>query len=300
MAFTVPQPRSYQQILADQVLTFKARFGIRQLKTGSSILTALEAAAQSDLRSTQDVFNALDLRDVTRLSGQALEFEARSEGLTKNPALPASGKVDISDTTLQRISTSIYSGSIAPVAGSSTLRVVSAVEFPATGQIYIGRGTINVEGPISYSAKTQFSGFWTLTLTTPTATFHNINEDVVLAQKGSRPIPAGTTVATTRDARTQPIQYSTTSDAEILDGEVSVSNVPIICQEPGSKGNVPRGSITSFTSLPFAGAACTNPQPLTSGSDIESDDQLVQLLVLVKSSKSRGTSYAILSAASGE
>lgn len=299
MAFTVPQPRSYQQILADQVLTFKARFGIRQLKTGSSILTALEAAAQSDLRSTQDVFNALDLRDVTRLSGQALEFEARSEGLTKNPALPASGKVDISDTTLQRISTSVYSGSVAPVAGSSTLRVVSAVEFPATGQIYIGRGTINVEGPISYSAKTQFSGFWTLTLTTPTATFHNINEDVVLAQKGSRPIPAGTTVATTRDARTQPIQYSTTSDAEILDGEVSVSNVPIICQEPGSKGNVPRGSITSFTSLPFAGAACTNPQPLTSGSDIESDDQLVQRLVLVKSSKSRGTSYAILSAASG-
>lgn len=299
MASSVPVPRSYQQILADQVLAFKARFGIRQLKVGSSILTALEAAAQSDLRSTQDIFNALDLRDTSRLTGQALEFEARSEGLTKNPALPAAGRITISDSTMVRVSTSVYSGASAPVAGTSTLRVVSALDFPATGQIYLGRGTVNVEGPISYSAKTQFSGFWTLTLSTPTATFHNVNEDVVLAQKGDRVVPSGTVVTTARDARTQPISYSTTADAEILDGEVSTFDVPVTAQEAGTKGNVPRGSITVFTGLPFTGATCTNPQPLTSGQDIESDEQLVQRLILVKSSKSRGTSFAILSATSG-
>lgn len=299
MAQFVPTPRSYQQILGDIVSAFKARFGIRQMKTGSAILTAIEAAAQSDLRSTQDVFNALDLRDVSRLSGQALEFAARDEGLTRLPALAATGTIDISDTSFQRINTQVYSGAVAPVAGTTTLRVVSAEAFPATGSVYIGRGTNNVEGPLAYSAKTQFSGFWTLTLSSPTVQFHNQNEDVVLAQGGNRTIASGTTVSTVPDARSGTVQFVTTETAQILDGETLVINVPILAQVPGTSSNVARGAVRVFTASPFANAVSNNPQPVTSGQDIESDDQLRQRLILVKSSKSRGTAFAILSSVNG-
>lgn len=299
MASEVPKPRSFQQILADIANTFRARSGIRRLKTGSSILTALEAAAQSDLRSTQDVFNALDLRDINRLSGSALDFAAKDDGVTRLAAIAATSVIDVFDPTINRISSKVYSGTIAPVAGSSTIRVVDATDFPSSGTVYIGRGTTNVEGPITYSAKTQFAGYWTITLSTPTARFHNINEDVVVGQKGDRSVSSGTSVSTQKDGRNQPIQYVTTSDATILDGEVATYSVPVVCQQNGTVGNVPKGSLTQFASAPFAGATCTNPSPIITGQDIESDDQLKQRLIYVRSSKSRGTAFAILSNAAG-
>lgn len=299
MASEVPVPRSYQVILSDIVDTFRARYGIRKLKVGGPILTALEANAQSDLRSTQDIFNLLDLRDINRLTGAALDFVAADEGLTRLPATASTTKVNISDSTIERISSKIYSGAVAPVAGSSTIKVVSAESFPSSGTIYIGRGTTNIEGPITYTATTQFGTYWTLTLATTTQRYHNLNEDVVVGQNGDRSIPTGTLVATARDGRSSPIEFATTSDAVILDGEISIANVPAVCRIPGTSGNVPREAISVVSSSPFPGATCTNTQPVSSGIDIESDDKLRERLLLAKASRSRGTAYSILFNASG-
>lgn len=294
MAFDVPVPRSYQATLGDILATFQARYGISRLKIGGAILTAFEAAAQSDVRATQDVFNTLDLEDTSRLRGSALEFKARSEGLDRQPASPSSGKVQVSDVRFNKISTRIYSGTPPIPAGSIVLRIASAVAFPSTGTVYVGRGTVNSEGPLAYTAKTLVGQYWQLTLSSATQKFHNINEEVVVGQGGNRLIPVGTVCGTARDGRTTPVDFQTTSQAIILDGETIVRNVPVICRQPGTIGNVPYAAIKTLPSPPFPGASVTNLNGFDNGFDVESDDDLVDRLRKAKASKSRGTETAIL------
>jgi hypothetical protein len=296
MASDVPVPRSYQGIMGDLLGTFSARSGIQTLKVGGSILTALEAAAQSDLRNTQDVFNVLDLEDFSRLRGSALDFKAQSEGLERLSATPSSGSIDILDTGFSKISSKIYSGIVPPTAGSIIVFVADYDSFPSSGSVYIGRGTVNNEGPLAYT-KSVISG--RLDLVTPTQKSHNVNEEVVVAQGGNRPISIGAATNTTQNGRVSSISFQTTASAVVLDGETVARNVSVVCQQPGTTGNIPAGGITGFSSVPFPGATATNPSSFNNGADAESDDGLVDRLRKTKASKSRGTETSILLGASG-
>lgn len=297
MAGNIPQPRSYQQLLAEMVDSFLSDYGLRGLKVGGPILGIMETAAQSDVRGAQDIFNLLDVKSIERASGIALDNLAADEGTARLPALPSRGSVTVSDSSFGKIATKVYPGSAAPNAGTLTLKVSDASTFPSTGQIYIGRETTNYEGPISYTARTQVGGYWTLTLVTATQKFHDVNEGVLLAQGGNRIIPAGTILRTASSAES--VSFSTVSVATILDGEIEVSGVDVVCQQPGVIGNVPKDAINSFASEPFSGATVTNPLPFDNGQPAEVDAALRERIRNLRKSRALATALALITNAKG-
>lgn len=294
-AFEIPRPRSKQQTLGEMLNVFTSRYGIPRLKVGGPLLTQFESVAQSQMRCTQDIWNLLDLSDFNRLEGSALDFRVAEEGIAPRfGARPTTGRVNFTDPRFNRIATRIYSGSAPPSAGAVVITVADASGFPGTGSLYIGRGTVNAEGPLAYTSITPVGQAYQIALSSPTTKFHNLNEDVVLSQGGNRAIPVGTTVSTAKDGRSAPLAYTTTQLATILDGEVLVSDVPVICQTPGTAGNVPRGAVSVVTSSPFPQAAVSNSIDFTNGTDIEQDADLRERLRAARASRSRGTATSIL------
>src|SRR5688572_9136020 len=160
----VPTPRSYSQILGQMTSVFCVKHGIPDLKEAGPILSILEAAAQSDLRATQDVFATADARSLDDAEGAALAALGEAEDVSRQLPTSASGTVDLGDSTYTKKATTVFGGSAAPIAGTTTLAVVSAADFPSTGSVYLGRGTSRYEGPIAYSAKANVGAYWTLTL----------------------------------------------------------------------------------------------------------------------------------------
>lgn len=292
---TIPTPRSYNQILGDMVDAFQARQGIDNLIVGSPILSILESAAQSDLRSTQDIFNMLNSIALERAEGDALDRIGADEDLPRRTETFASTKVTVSDTSFTKTSTKVYVGKPAPIVGSATLYVIDATLFPASGQVYIGRGTTNFEGPLSYTAKTSFGSYWSLTLAggSETQKFHNHNEPVVLAQGGNRAIAAGTIVQTQQGNVANAIQFSTLYSVTLPDGEVTITGVQVVAKRPGTDGNVPGGAIRSFASAPFAGASVTNPLPISNARAAEDDRSYRERIRKARQSRAKGTPLAI-------
>ena len=110
-----------------------------------------------------------------------------------------------------------------------------------SGAVYLGRGSVNVEGPLAYSSKAQIGSYWSLSLSSPTTKFHNVGETVILSQGGVRTVPINTVVISPGIGTTPDIQYSVTQTGTILDGETTVTNVPVTALLPGAAGNVPAG-----------------------------------------------------------
>ena len=293
MASQTPQPASYDQILGEELSTFQAKTGINDVNPGSITTGLLETVALTVARASGDVFQILRDQSVDRASGDALRKIQQDEGLSDLPAQVASGSVTITDTSFNKISTKIYAGANAPNVGSTSILLSDASSFSVTGSVYIGRGTPNVEGPLPYLAVTQIGSYWQLTLSTPTTKFHNINETVILAQGGVRNISAGTTVRSPASGPSPDINFTVSSPAVILDGEVEVSGVQVSAQEPGTVGNVPIGAIKEFAGVPFSGAAVTNPLPFKTGRDIETDEQLRLRIKRARISKGLGTAEAV-------
>ncbi len=288
-----PKPKSYDQLMGDMLRAYLSKTGINDLNTGSAVTAFFEAVALSVARSSGDVFQLLRDLSVDRAEGDALRNIAKDEGLQDLPARVASGQVTITDTSFSKISTKIYAGANAPNIGSTTILVSDASSFTATGSVYLGRGTPNVEGPLPYSAKTPVGSYWQLTLTSPTTKFHNINESVVLAQGGVRSIPAGTVVSAPASGASPDINFTVTQSAIILDGEIEVPGVPVSAQEPGTSGNVPIGAIREFGSSPFSGASVTNDLPFKTGRDVETDDELRIRIKRARLSRGLGTALAV-------
>lgn len=299
MAGTIPQPRSYQSILGDMIDAFLSRYGLRGLKTGGPLLSILEAAAQSDVRSTQDIFNLLDANDIDRATGLALDRKAGDEDLVRFSVSPSSGPVTISDTSFTKVQSKVYPGTAAPNAGTSALRVSDASAFPATGAVYIGRGTTNYEGPINYGSITPSGNYYIINLSTPTQKFHDVNETVILSKGGDRVVPAGTTVRTSQGNVAESVTFTTLDAATILDGETSVEGVDVVCTQPGVIGNVPKSAIKEFTSAPFVGAAVNNASPFDNGQPAEDDTALRERIKAARQSRSRGTPLALITNAKG-
>ena len=295
----VPVPKSYEQILGDMLSTYMGKIGINDLNVGSAVTSFFETMAQAVYRASGDTFSILRDFSVDRAEGEALQRIAEEERIFPRPAAVATGKITITDTSFNKISTKIYAGGTSPNVGSTVIQVSDASEFPTTGSIYIGRGTPNIEGPIAYSSVNQIGSFWEINLSSPTSKFHNLSESVILSQGGTRNIAAGTSVKTPSAGASPEITFRTTKAATILDGEVEVTDVPVAAQEPGSDGNVPRNAIKEFISEPFSGAAVTNPSPFTTGRNEETDDELSVRIKKARISRGLGTEIAIKNAVLG-
>lgn len=292
---TTPTPRSYNQILGDMIDALRSKLGVPSLPAGDPILSILEAAAQSDLRTSQDTFQMLASIALDKATGEALERIGADEDLEKFPESPSSGLVTITDSSFTKKQTTVYQGKPAPIIGSSTVNVVSALDWPATGSIYIGRGTSQYEGPLAYTSLTNNVSYWTINLAGGNFTqkFHNLGESVILAQGGDRPITAGTVCQTPQGNTGDSVQFSTLYEATLLDGETEVSNVTVIAKKPGVVGNVAAGAITSFVSAPFVGAAITNDVPFTNGRAAEDDKDFRERIKQARQSRSKATPLAI-------
>lgn len=295
----LPNPQSYEQILSDMLSAYAAKQGINDFNVGSAVTSFFEVVALATARSSGDVFQILRDFSVDRATGDALKRLAQENRVTPITAKPATGLVTVVDSSFQKISTKVYAGANPPNIGSVAIKVSDASAFPATGSIYIGRGTPNVEGPLAYSSITPVGGFYQINLSVATAKFHNVGETVILAQGGNRSIPANTIVLSPAAGASPDIQYSVVTAAVILDGETTVDNVQVSAQTPGASGNVPRGAIKSFATPPFAGATVTNALPFTTGADSETDDQLRVRIKRALASVGLGTPTAIKSAVQG-
>jgi uncharacterized phage protein gp47/JayE len=295
----IPTPRSRSQILGAMIDALLSRVGVEQIQTGGPVLSTLEAAAQSDVRNSQDIFNLLGSASLDRATGQGLDRIGADESIPRISQGPSSGVVTVTDTSITKISSSVYQGGAAPIVGSTTILVESASLFPASGSLYIGRGTVDYEGPIPYSATTNLGTYWSITLSSATTKFHNLGESVVVAQGGNRPIPIGTLVRTPQGNANTSVQFGTTFAAVIPDGESVVLSVPATAAAPGSVGNVSRGSIVEFVSPPFPGASVTNSSPFSGGLDTEDDDSYRERIRQARNTRTKGTPLALESGVVG-
>lgn len=292
---SVPVPRSYAQIVGNMLDALLSKLGLPSVRVGSPALSIIEAAAQSDLRSSQDIFNLLNSSSLDRATGNALDRLGADENTPRIAESPASGFVTIVDSSFNKLQTKIFQGLAAPIIGSTVIFVADATLFPASGAIYIGRGTTNYEGPLTYSSKVNNTNYWTLNLAggQNTRNYHNLGEPVVLAQGGNRLVPAGTVVQTPQGNAGSSVQFSTLFSATIPDGETQLTNVTVVAQLPGTIGNVIAGSIKAFASPPFTGATVTNPLPYSNGKATETDNDYRERIRNVRQSRSKGTPLAI-------
>lgn len=273
----VPNPQSYEELLGDALSSYAAKVGINDFNVGSAVTSFFEVAALMAARASGDIFQILRDFSVDRATGDALQRLAIENRVTPITAKPATGYVTVVDLSFNKISTKVYAGSPPPNIGSTTINVSDASLFPASGAIYIGRGTPNVEGPIPYVVPpVQTGNFWTITLNAATVKFHNLSESVILSQGGNRSIPVSSIPIAPAIGANPDVQYSVTTAAIILDGETTVTNVPVSAQLPGASGNVPIGGIKKFASNPsgLPNASVTNTLKFTTGADNETDDQL--------------------------
>jgi len=299
MAVGLPTPKSREQILSEMLTEYVGLTGINDLNTGSAVTQFFDVVARSVARTSGDIFQILRDFSVERATGEALNRIGREERVYRNTAQVASGKIKVTDTSFEKISTKIYSGAPSPNIGAIEINVSDASKFPSSGRLYIGRGTPNVEGPINYSSVVPDGSFWKITLDSPTQKFHNISESIILGQGGTRNVPAGTTVISPGTGATADINYSVSSAALLLDGENENKNVQVVAQEPGTNGNAPAGAIREFVTAPFSGAAVINEVPFSNGADNESDDNYRDRIKKERLSRGLGTALAVKNAVLG-
>lgn len=298
----VPDLRSKEQMAGEFVDGIRAR--LRKdidLNDSSNLLQLVEATVQELFKSEANIISMIDAMSVDRAQGEQLQRIARDANVPILPSLASTGRVNISDTSFSKISSRVYAGQPAPVAGSLKIFVADASKFlQAGGRIYVGRGTTNVEGPLTYTSVQPEAGgsYWSITLagTSPTTKFHNLGEEVTLAQGGNRFIPANTTVQTAQGASIVAVAFVTTSAATIIDGEVTVTDVPVRCQVPGTIGNVSRGAIKEILGVPFSGTVF-NDFGFNNGREADTDDDIKKRIKDYEQAKSKGTEQAIETAA---
>jgi len=104
--------------------------------------------------------------------------------------------------------------------------------------------------------------------TNASGTVLKINRDIADSAEALI-IPAGAVFQSVQGQR-----YRTTVSVVIPQGDAEVENVHIIAESPGSGGNVAIGEITRVVNAPDQIIECFNTQPMTNGSNRESDNNL--------------------------
>ena len=292
--------RSYNQILGDMIRAIIAGTTLNDINAGSVLLTLLEAAASTDFENSTAILNILQLLDIDAVANSDLDSRAADYGLTRNPAMKASGFVNIYNTNITVQSTSLYILEPAPIAGQTVLYVNNTTGWTQSGTLYIGRGTPNFEGPIAYSSITVFATYSQINLSSGLQNNHLSSEIVINSQgQPDRIINAGTIVVIPANDINPEVQYVTLLDATLPSGESEVLNIPVIAVLAGSLGNAGYNTITGFDTLPFPGAAVTNTTAFTNGSDLETDAELRNRIKTYPTTLARGTVSSIIAAVVG-
>ena len=287
------------QIKANITNVFVSQSGINDLNEGSSVNDFIESASMSDYRNQGNLIAVLSSQNIDQATGSDLDKIGFAAGVPRPQSKTASGFVTIGSSNIIKVATQVYAGTAAPPAGSDLINIADGSAFPPTGAVYIGRGTSNLEGPISYTAVTPIGNYFQLTLSTTTTKNHNVSESVILAQGGNRTVSAGTKVQTTPNSTTSAVQFTTTAQAIVPDGEVSITNVPVICTQASSVGNASANTINQIPSQPFPAVFVTNPTSFVNGFNYMSDPDYRNLIKVSQQTKQKGTPLAIETAAIG-
>lgn len=273
---------------------------LNDLNAGSVLLTLLEAAAANDFENNTAILNVLELLNIDAIKNNDLDAKAGDFGLSRRAAIKASGLVNIYNTNITKRSTGLYVIKPAPIAGQTKIYVNNTSGWSSTGNLYIGRGTQNFEGPIAYTNITVYSTYSEITLASALQKDHLIS-DIVIDSQGEpdRVIAAGTIVKIPANNQNPEIQYSTLRDAIIPAGEDSVIGVEVIALVAGTLGNAGINTITDFDVPPFTGAAISNTSAFSNGKDIETDVELRNRLKSYAITLARGTAPSIIESVIG-
>ena len=294
------QIKSFNQILGDMIRRIVAETALNDLNAGSVLLTLLEAAAANDFENNTAILNVLELLNIDAIKNNDLDAKAGDFGLSRRAAIKASGLVNILNTNITKRSTGLYVIKPAPIAGQTKIYVNSTAGWSATGNLYIGRGTESFEGPVAYTAITQYPTYAEITLASALQKDHLLSDSVIDSQgEPDRLINAGTVVKIPANNQNPEVQYVTLRDAVIPSGEDIVTGVQVIALVAGSLGNAGINTITAFDVAPFAGAAVTNTTAFTNGLDIETDVELRNRLKSYAITLARGTAPSIIAAVIG-
>jgi hypothetical protein len=294
------QIKSYNQILGDMIRKIIAETALNDINTGSVLLTLLEAAASNDFENNTAVLNILELLNIDAVKNNDLDAKAAEYGLTRKTAIRSSGLITISNTNIVKRTTGLYVIKPAPIAGQTKLYVNNTSGWSSTGALYIGRGTENFEGPISYSGIVTYSTYSEITLSSALQKDHLISDSVIDSQgEPDRIISAGTIVKIPANNQNPEIKYSTLRDSVLPSGEDSVAGVEIVALVAGTSGNAGINTITDFDAPPFSGAAVTNTTAFSNGRDIETDTELRNRVKSYSTTLARGTSPSIVASVIG-
>jgi uncharacterized phage protein gp47/JayE len=277
----IPVPRSYEQIVSDIVDAFIARTGISALKVGSPLRSMMEAVAQSQFRGSQDTFNLLEAASLDHATGDALTQIAADEGLVRKNASASFGYVTFTDKAFTKISSQLV---YQTAAGQTSITLLDATGF--TG------GAVIIDGE-EYAISTIAGN--TITLGSALVKTLAQGTEVVFKQGNPSTIPAGTSVGTGTT------NFTTVNSVTIPAGEVSVSNVAVVCATEGTSGNVTALSINVINSTVagLTNPTVSNPLPFINGQDQETDDQLRDRVRYAKYNKQKATPAAVQNAVIG-
>lgn len=291
---------SYNEILGAMIRKIIADTPANDINKGSVLLTLLEAAAANDYENNTAILNVLELLNIDAIRNNDLDAYASNFGLTRKTALKASGFVKISDSSISKRSTTLYPVKPAPISGTSVIYVNDASTWSQTGTLYIGRGTTNFEGPISYTSIVDNGTFYSIQLSSALQKDHLLSESVIDGQGTTdRKISAGTIIKIPANNIQPEVKYSVLRDAVIPAGEDNVKDVPVTALKAGSAGNAGINTIAQFSTIPFQGATVTNTNAFTNGTDTESDENFRNRVKAYSSTLARGTKKAILAAIDG-
>jgi len=292
--------KSYNEVLGDMIRKIIADTPVNDINKGSVLLTLLEAAAANDYENNTAILNVLELLNIDALKNADLDAYASNLGLARNTATKASGFIVINDSNITKRSTSLYPVKPAPIAGTNTMFVNDASTWNQSGKVYIGRGTPNFEGPLSYSSITNNGTFFAINLDSALEKDHLLSESIIDGQGTTdRQVLAGTIVKIPANNVNPEFEYIVLRDAVIPAGEDTSDKVSVVAIKSGSLGNAGINSITLFNTLPFAGAQVTNTNAFTNGIDTESDERFRDRVKAYSSTLARGTKQSILSAIDG-
>ena len=294
------QIKSYNQILGDMIRKIIAETPLNDINTGSVLLTLLEAAASSDFENNVAVLNILELLNIDAVKNSDLDSKAADYGLSRKSASKATGLVNIYNTNIKKRGVGLYVIKPAPIAGQTKLYVNNTVGWSSSGSLYIGRGTNSFEGPINYSSINQYPTYSEIVLVSALQKDHLISDVVIDAQgQSDRKINAGTIVKIPANNQSPEIKFATLRDAVIPAGEDVIESIEVMATDAGSSGNAGIGTVTTFATLPFTGAAVVNTTAFSNGKDTETDDELRNRIKSYSATLARGTATSIVSAVVG-
>lgn len=292
--------KSFNQFLGNLARKIRAGSVVDDVNDGSTLMQTLEAIAGNDFENSVAILNTLELLNIDAVRNNDLDAAAANLGLSRTIAIKAAGDVTISDSSMTKRSTSLYSIKPAPIAGLTQLFVNDASEWAATGTLFIGRNTENFEGPINYTSIVDNGTFFTISLATALQKDHLISETVIDAQGTTdRVIPAGTRVKIPSNNLSDEIGYTLLREAILPAGEDSLEGVAITAETAGTLANAGINTITEFDTVPFTNAQVSNASPFTNGRDVESDIDLRNRIKSYTDTLARGTIGAIITAIDG-